>query len=208
MLEKTITNTFNRPFYGYWVNTELSKNTAKEINIIQEKLKTNLGDALWMTPTETLHISIVNTLDLPLLTETENESIKKVYDQVLRTIVTNTKPAIIKFSKIVASPEAIFIQADNNETIKQMRDQFLIGIKDRLPTELVLPRTPNIIHVTIARYTKALDLETTKKVSDTLEINFTEEITALRLVKVQPLPSVASDVIRAYPLLVQPPANL
>lgn len=204
MQKKTIPNTFNRPFFGYWINSGLSSRPVHEITNIQKILLAHLSEAIWIPPVESLHISLVNTLDPPPSSEEENSSIRNLYEQILKAISTLYAPTDIHFSKLVVSPSAVFIQAESNEIIQKLRNDCIARLNGQLPVGIQLPRIPDIVHVTIARYTKTIDLNKVEAIIKNIHIAFIETVRNVRLVKIKPLPSVESETIKDFSLGVLP----
>jgi hypothetical protein len=192
----------NKTALGYMVNTFLSSSSRQEIEKLQNKFATEFPDIIWSTPPETLHVTLMDWL-APLVDYTADKDVLfddlfPVYDEALSRILKEGAPIHLVFNRLIVSPSAIAIVADENSTkiINDIRQHFLSEIK-------LLPNTkqpPNIVHCTIARFTGEVAVDDIGGIAESLAFLFDEVVDCFQLIRETQVPMKKYSIIKRYPL--------
>ena len=192
----------NQSAVGYMVNTLLSEPTQNEVKKLQDIFVSKFRDAVWSTPANTLHVTLLDWL-APLVDYGEDkdqvfEKINPEYSAVLNGILKTIRPIDLTFNRLVVGPFAVAIVTDEKSTqvFNNIRQQFLEKI-DLLPNT---KQPPNIVHSTIIRFVDEIDLNSVKKFAETLNFSFIERVNVFQLVRETALPMLDYSVIKKYPL--------
>lgn len=200
-MEKTVPNTdIGRNVVGYMLNSSLSTENQAKVADLQAILAQEYGDALWLTPPETLHITLLDWL-APLVDYKADkgqlfEELFSSYDKALAQILNNIGGIEVAFNKLQASPGAIFIQGSDDGQFNAIRNEFTSRIN-------LLPGTkqpPSIIHFTAARFIKEIELEPLRKLLATQPVYFKQTINQFRLVRETKIPMLEYEVVKQYKL--------
>lgn len=186
---------------GYMVNTGLNNEATAQIKMIQRSAQEVFAGDLWITPAESLHITLLDWL-APLVDYHEDkdvlfENIKIAYDRALSDILRDIPRLAITFNRLLVSPSAIVIIADDATShFNEIRQTFLSRIN-------LLPGTkqpPTIVHATIARFTGDFDTKKAELFAQQNHISILEVINDFRLVRETKLPMLDYTVLKTYPL--------
>ena len=94
-----------------------SEQSIKMIISFQEKLKTKLGDVIWLTPASILHTTLMEVIwDTDYQNKTRHEYFLEWYDkynQTTKDIINSFSPFQIIFNQLEVSPNAIIIKSSN-----------------------------------------------------------------------------------------------
>jgi 2'-5' RNA ligase len=192
----------NQPAVGYMLNTLLSESARSEVNTLQDAFSSELHNAVWRTPRESLHITLMDWL-APLVEYYDDKdrvfkNIYHEYNDVLTNILSEIAPMYITFNSMIVSRSAVAIVADENSTIlfNDIRQKFLGKIN-------LLPNTklpPTIVHSTIIRFVDEIALDHVEKIANSLDFSFTEKVDGFQLVRETTVPMLGYSVIKQYPL--------
>lgn len=168
---------------GYIVNTGLSEQLQVVVRQIQDKLLEAFPDAIWAAPPESLHITLMDWT-APLVDYGQDkdelfESIKPKYMKALAGALDHQKSIPIQFDVIEVHPGAIIIKGRDDGSYQKIREKFLDQIA-------LLPGTkepPRIVHSTICKFMKDIDIEDVKRVLLDESIDLREEVAEFRLVR-------------------------
>lgn len=186
---------------GYMVNTGLSNEAAAQIKIIQQSAREVFAGDLWLTPVESLHVTLLDWL-APLVDYHQDKdmlfgNIRAPYDEALDDILNDVTKQSIVFNRLLVSPSAIAIVADNaTPHFNTIRQTFLSHIN-------LLPGTkqpPMIVHATIARFTGNYDAKKAELFAQQNDISIPEIISSFRLVRETKLPMLDYAILKTYPL--------
>jgi hypothetical protein len=200
-MSKTVIGTsINQPFVGYMMNVELSDQNKQKVAVIQEQLVKKFGEGIWSAPPESLHVTLFDWI-APLVEYDEDKEVlyKKIfseYDKVVSAALKSVDPITVTFDQIQAAPSAIFIFGHDDGQFEQIRKYFLDNIE-------LLPNTkkpPEIVHSTISRFTKELELEPIQEFLKSVDFSITQEITSFRLVREEIDPMLKFKLIKDYQL--------
>lgn len=193
----------NKTALGYMINTFLSNPTRQKIEGLQHRFTQKFPDAIWCTPLDTLHVTLMDWL-APLVDYSEDkdalfDDLFPVYDEALNRILNETPPVHLTFSRLIVSPSAIAVIADENSTkiVNDIRQRFLSEIK-------LLPNTkqpPSIVHCTIARFTGKIAGNDIQNIADSIEFSFGETIGCFQLVRETQVPMMECSTIKRYSLI-------
>lgn len=185
---------------SYVLNVALSKENQERVTELQRKLKSLNDDAIWLSPAESLHITLMDWI-APLVDydEDKDELFKGVfeqYDKCLSEILNKVQPFEVTFESIIAKPKAIFIKGADRGEFNLIRSSFLDKITLMPNTKL----PPKIIHFTVGRFTKEVNLEPIERITNNLGLELTQEVSAIRLVREAKVPMLNYEVIKEYKL--------
>lgn len=157
--------------------------TVKKIVKVQDGLKSLLGDALWLTPPQALHMTLME-----IICDTEYEGLSREehfkqwhdnYNGAAKEAIAQFSPVTVRFNELHASAAAIIIKAVDPQPFNDIRAALLA--KTVLPAQTKMP--PDIAHCTIARYNQSIDLDKVKGLIQELSIEFDERVAEFRLMK-------------------------
>ncbi len=199
--EKTVPHPyFGRQYIGYVVNTPFSPEGQRAIQVLQRKYEAEFGDAIYIPSPETLHVTLMDWLAPLVDYHTDKDAlfddIYPEYDEVLQKNLKSIGSIAIHFDNVTASPEAVFIKGSDKGQYEAIRHQFTETVN-------LLPDTKppaKIIHSTIARYLKEIDLQAVQDFTDQQTIDFTENIDFFRLIRSSDTTMDRLRVIKRYEL--------
>jgi len=187
---------------GYPVNTMLDDSARAKVRLIQQHFRTALGESLWLTPLETLHVTLLDWL-APFADYGPDKDVlfKQVfpeYNALLESICMQTAPLQVMFNDFIVSPSAVAIVArgDCADRINAIRQRFVSQVE-------LLPGTkqpPNILHSTIIRFTGAIPVQTVVDVANKCPISIDTVIDGFQLVRESTVPMQTYEVQKTYAL--------
>ena len=176
-----------------------SEQSLDNLTEIQDKLSEYLGDSIWLTPRRALHSTLMEIICDVVYPIPRHELFAKWYTQYCQSVsgILSEIPTFeINFSEIEVSERAIIVRSATSVSFNSIRSQLLSKID--LPTGTKLP--PDITHCTLARYNHSMDLENVIASTRHLQCDFTERITAFKLLKDLGPPSFDPKPIQEYSL--------
>lgn len=177
-----------------------SETLRRQTALIQERLVRIFGDAIWLTPSDALHITIMEVTgphSLPIeLRQGRYQHWQRNYGQTIKDMIATFPSASLHFDQIRVSQRAIIVQAADPDALNEMRAALLS--KTELPEGTNLP--PDIAHMTIARFSEAIDLDDAEQRTKPLSIDHHEYLTAFSLLRDITPPDFNVVVIDTYPL--------
>lgn len=200
-MTKTIIATHvGKPFTGYMVNAAFSYKNQIIITEIQKKLTNQFGDVLWVQPSNSLHITLLDWI-APLVEYDQDkdklfQQIYEDYDKVISEAIASEQIIEIDFNTVEASAAAIILIGHDNGQFGRIRQRYLDNVE-------LLPGTklpPRIIHSTIARFREEADLKTIQNYTKDLSVDFKQEIETFRLIKETVDPLLEFELIKNYSL--------
>lgn len=178
----------------------IPSNSLKEhITKLLLELRSDIGPGLYAMPKEALHITLCEIFQAKDYSQDKQhlfDMSRKAFEDIPADILKHFSPIKIIFNKIEASPYAIIIRGEDDGSFKKIRKQLL----KRLPIPLETKAPPDIIHISIARFTERLDLTTVGKLAGRHSINQEEIIQDFRLIHTTVFPFNQYSTIRKYPL--------
>lgn len=103
---------------------------------------------------------------------------KAHYEDVLEEVLSDTEPIEVIFDRIEVSPQAIIIRGSDDHAFDAIREKLI----KLLPLPEQTKQPPTIVHSSIARFTKEVDLRVVEQVIAKLKIDFQETITEFQLI--------------------------
>lgn len=197
----SINHEINRRVNGYMINTVPTQENCQKVAIFQKKLAAQFGNTLWLTPPDTLHITLMDWIAPLVDYGTDKDVLFKgrfpEYDKVFTDIVRRQPPPItIHFDTLKVTPDAVILVGRDDGSFQRIRNDFLREIE-------LLPNTkqpPTIIHSTIARYKTEQDLQPIIDFVATQDLSFDHIVTHFRLAQEQVVPMLDYNLLKQYPL--------
>lgn len=200
-MEMTVPHPYlGKEFIGYVLNTPFTEENQQKIKVLQAELVDNFGDAIWLPEPQWLHITLMDWI-APLVDYGRDkdeifEEIFDNYDIALQGLLENIRPIEVKFDTIAISPEAIILIGRDSGQYQQIRQSFLDKI-------VLLPnakKPPQIIHSTIARFIKEIDLQPVKDFAASQSISLTHLTNSFRLIKTTDTTMEPKKILKVYQL--------
>jgi hypothetical protein len=175
----------------------LSEPAQQQVTRLLLTLTERLGEVIWPMPSHALHITLCEIIQPKPYLEDKTELLKSTphYEAVLENFLKI--PAInVQFRTIEVGPQAIIIRGEDNGAFNLIRQQLVSGLP--LPLETKMP--PDIIHSSIARYRKEIDVDYVKAATADLSIDFIETINEFQLLKATAPHLLNYTIARRYQL--------
>jgi hypothetical protein len=170
------------PDDDYLVVALLSKSAQQIITSLLGEFSPQLDGVIWPMPAASLHSTLCQIIQPKPYAEDKAALYRNNYhhyEAVLEEVLSQIKPIEIVFNVIEVSPQAIIVRGEDGGVCNQIRAQLVE--KFPLPKETKLP--PDIVHSSIARFTKEVDLEEVRAVVEGRNINFTETVREFQLLR-------------------------
>lgn len=157
--------------------------TIQKIVAIQTKLKSLLGDAIWLTPPHALHCTLMEIIcDTEYTGLTRQEHFIQWYERYndkTRQTIAQFPPIDVHFSEFYVSSAAIILKAGDSNQFNVVREALLSNTV--LPQQTKMP--PDITHCTIARYSEEIDLDDAKEKTRGIGADFRMLTSEFKLMK-------------------------
>ncbi|HSW65698.1 MAG TPA: 2'-5' RNA ligase family protein [Bacillota bacterium] len=177
-----------------------TQQSLAQIVRLQTQLQQQLGDVIWLTPPHAAHITLMEIIrDTEYKTLSRKQHFTKWYErynQITKDTIAGFGPVCFTFNQLQVSPNAIIIKAKDPAPFNDIRAALLAKIV--LPEGTKQP--PDIVHCTLARFAKAIDLDEATAALKTLAVNFEECITEFRLEKDISPPNFRHTTVETYKL--------
>jgi 2'-5' RNA ligase len=185
---------------GYMLNSPLDIESQQAVHILQSRLKDLFGETIWIVPVESLHITLMDWI-APLVDygQDKDEIFQEIfaeYESTLEGILKEISEIPVTFSDIHVSSGGVYLTGTDQGQFATIRDRFLEHVDLIAGTK----QPPSIIHVTIARFMKAVDL---KPIQDTIaqeSMTFSQPISSFVLVRETKIPMLEREIIKTYTL--------
>ena len=160
-----------------------TNDSLQKITAIQERLTAILGDAIWISPPQVLHSTLMEIIcdaDYTGLTRQQHfDAWYERYNNVAKETIGRFSPIDAHFVKLYASPAAIILTAADPTPFNTIRAALVAHAP--LPAETKTP--PEISHITIARYNQAVDLDEVREKIKSIPVDFVEHVSEFKLMK-------------------------
>jgi len=163
--------------------TLFSSNTLEKIVAIQRQLASLLGDTIWLTPHQALHVTL---MEIICDTEYKGPSRKEhfqhwyeMYNGAAQDTLARFSPVDLNFNELIASKGAIIIKTADSTPFNDIRAELLKNTV--LPAQTKVP--PDITHCSLGRYSKAVDLETVQEKVREIMVDINETVHEFKLMK-------------------------
>lgn len=189
----------NKKCIGYVVNTEFTDENKKTLVSLMDDIRAEFGEAVFCMPEKSLHITLLDWIAPLVDYGGQNkdglfDSIRPEFDKTLSEIISGIRPITVRFDQIRVSPSTIIITGSDNGEFRDIRDNFINSVE-------LLPGTklpPEIIHSSLARFTKAIDLNAVNSYIASKDIYITQQVTGFRLVRTTKEPLMEFEELKRY----------
>lgn len=158
--------------YGisYFLVLELPRAVTQKLETAMMSVAQAVGDGLYVQPAKSLHITVLDFIDpiidpRPYGFATKFALWQKIGSDCQKAVaaaLATVRPFDIAFNTLTATDSAIILTGEDNGQLQQIRTAIMQQIDAlRLPGS---KQPPRIIHSTLARYQKVIDLELVRQV--------------------------------------------
>jgi hypothetical protein len=157
--------------------------TLEKIVSIQRQLKSLLGDVIWLTPPQALHMTLMEIIcDTEYTGLSRKEHFQHWYEKYndrARETLAQFLPVHLGFNELLASRGAIIIKTADSTSFNHIRDELLKSTV--LPAQTKIP--PDITHCSLGRYNEAVDLEMVQEKVRAITVDLEEVVREFKLMK-------------------------
>ncbi len=199
MPKTIVADWFRQPRVGYWVGFLLSPTNQHVITKLLNELSAALPGVLWLTSPEQLHVTLFEII-MPLrdYPEDKDELFARRKEEIecnLAELFAGQRPIRVRFDVIAASDQSIIIKGSDDGSFQKLRDMavkrpIILG-GSRMP--------PDIIHTSIARFRKPVDLGVVQDVVGDHTVSFEEGVEAFSLRRIHRTP-LEAELLKSYSL--------
>ena len=159
----------------------LSSKGQRQVIEILKQLNDELGDSVWCMPPSSLHITLCEIMQARAYPEDKEVLFQRNLDRykhALDTVLNEVGPIEILFDRLEVSPNAIIIRGSDDTALNAIRSRLV----ELLPLPVETKQPPTIVHSSIARFTKELDLSMVESIVARRHVSFSETITEFQLI--------------------------
>jgi hypothetical protein len=191
----------DKPNIGYVVNAEFSAENSRHLAELASQINQELGGALFCAPAEALHITLFDWMaprrNYPNRNKDELfKQIQASYDLATVNALKECGPFVVHFDTIRATADTLIIEGSDDAQFKSIRERFMQEV-------VPLPETiepPTIIHSSLGRFIKSVDMGTVRRVLADKAINFDQKIEAFKLKRSEQANISNATVLKQYQL--------
>jgi hypothetical protein len=201
-MEKTIVaDWIDEEKVGFAVCTFLSLENQQKIADLQAELHRELPGVLWTMPDIsqqhlTLFEIVMTFRDYPEDSDVIFERHRTGIDVELKKQLAAQGPIVVTLDTLETSPSAIIVRGTDNSSFQRIRnamsDNHLLPEGTRTP--------PDIIHSSLARYVKEVDLERVRSIVAAHQLALTQVVDKFEMVRIWRMP-MDYTTIETYELL-------
>jgi 2'-5' RNA ligase len=182
------------------VNTGLDEQATVRVERLQQALNARLGDAVWLTPPEALHITLLDLL-APLVDygSDKDELFQKLrpsYELAIRAALEDASEIPLTFGSAQVSENAVYFVGQDHGEFAGIRQRFLQRAELLPGTK----RPPQIVHFTAARFRRTMPLSLVEDVVHQVNTSFDTQIDTFRLVRETQCPMLEYETLATYGL--------
>lgn len=179
------------------------KMAIQKILEVQAQLKSQLGDAIWLTPPNALHCTLME-----IICDTDYGGLPREeifanwyerYGEMAKRVIASFQPFDAILDELYVSPAAIILKATDPTAFTVLRKTLLQHIN--LPERTKMP--PGIMHCSIARYSKEIDVDSARAETSKITANIKLHIEEFKLMK-DLGPDFHPSVVKTYKLGTPP----
>lgn len=190
-----------KPCVGYAVNSGFSKPNTEVIAKLMGSIKAQFGDAVYTPPADSLHVTLLDYLAPASDFDGQDkdslfDQIYPAYDAAMEQRLSEVEPFEVTFTEIRVTPTTIIIVGQDNGSFERIRNSFVDSV-DLLSGS---KPAPNIIHSSIARFTKQFPLVEVEDFISNQMIEVRQSIDDFRLMRITKQPMLESELIKTYRL--------
>jgi hypothetical protein len=189
-MEKTIVaDWIDEERIGYAVCAFLSPENQQKIADLQAELSKELPGIIWTMPDitqqhMTLFEIVMTFRDYPEDREAIFDQCRAGIEAELKAQLAKQGPITVTLDTLEASSSAIIVRGTDDGSFQRIRDG--INSKHLLPEGTRTP--PDIIHSSLARYIKEVDVEHVRSVLARYQLKFTQTVTEFEMIRVWRMP--------------------
>ena len=150
---------------------------------VQQQLQSLLGSAIWLTPPQALHMTLMEIIwnvDYKDMSRQEHfTNWHEKYNEVAGGTIAQFQPFTIDLNELYASPAAIILKAADPKPFNEIRQALLA--RTVLPPQTKLP--PSITHCSIARYSETVDLDMVQEKVKPVHVDVKVPVSEFKLMK-------------------------
>jgi hypothetical protein len=189
MKKTTAAQWLNEEKVGYWVGSFLSPKNQQKIAGFQAALQRELPGVIWTMPDVTQqHITLFEIVmtfrDYPEDRDEIFERHRAGIDAELRAQLANQGPIAVTLDTLEVSPAAIILRGTDDGSFQRIRNA--VSGKHLLPNGTRTP--PDIVHSSLARYVKEVDVEDVRSVLARYRLNLVQTVTEFEMVRIWRMP--------------------
>lgn len=184
----------------YIVVATISPELRQAIARVQHALDEAFPGSLWLMPQESLHITLFEIMQRGQFPFDKDEFFNAQRDKIesgLDKIFQNMTRWQVLFDALIVSPDAITVQSSDATEFNAIR----AAITEELPIPTETKTPPPIVHSTIARFTKEIEVATVRTELATIAFHAQESITNFELRRTTKQPMLAFDTLKTYALM-------
>ncbi|EKE18477.1 MAG: hypothetical protein ACD_9C00323G0004 [uncultured bacterium] len=200
-MELTISDkNIGKEVVGYILCRYLSQKAKEEVAKVQKIISDNFGDDVWLSPLDTLHVTLMDWLAPFVDYEQDKDAlfgdIFDQYDKAIGVSVSNRGTIDVSFNKIVVTDSAVILVGDDGGVFNDIRRDFLESVELIANTK----RPPQIVHSTICRFVKELPIAEVESALEDVKIRFNENVNSFDLVRATKSPMLDFSIMKTYDL--------
>jgi hypothetical protein len=188
--------------HEYAIVATFSEQTLDSLMAIQAALTDLLGDAIWLTPPQALHSTLIEIIcDTDYYGSSRQklfEEWHEQYNQQTAATIADLSPCSITFTELEVSPRAVIVKTARSGSFNDFRAKLLSNIA--LPQGTKTP--PDITHCSLARFNESLDFDILIELTGAIKVGIPEHISRFMLLKDLGPPSFTPKVIETYDMNV------
>ncbi|HEX8227141.1 MAG TPA: hypothetical protein VF572_04720 [Candidatus Saccharimonadales bacterium] len=201
-MDKTqVSNWLGQKHEGYAVNTEFSDQNAAVITRFLSDMQATFGEDIFVMPRKSMHITLLDWI-APLLDyggqdkSALYEQVYTEYDAAMSDAIGSHQPFNIRFNELAVFPNTVVLLGLDDGQFADIRRRFVDNV--RLLPDTKLP--PQIIHSSLIRFRKELDMDAVKATVAGHKIDLVQPVTDFRLVHTTAEPLAEFEIIKRYHL--------
>ncbi len=191
-----------KEFQGFVINAAFSDENTKKIMSWLEGLNALVAEGIYTMKPEALHITVLDWV-APLFDYGGADKralfakVQPSYDAAFRQFTRAMSPFEVHFSEIRVTSGTIILVGQDDGQFQTLRDEFTQKVT--LPEGGKQP--PNIIHSSLARFIEpAIDETPIQEYASSHPLDFSQHISAFRLVETRREPMQDFSVLDSYQL--------
>lgn len=172
---------------SYFLALDIPPNVADAIETHMQTIAREIGDGFYAQPAQSLHVTVLDFVDAIIDPQkfgykNKAEVWAKIGPQCRAAVaraIKNVAPFTVTFDELRVYDAAVILAGHDNGELEKIREAVSSDIAG-----LQLPRTkqpPQIIHISVARYTKVMPLEPVRELAAAEPLQFTLPVNAVHL---------------------------
>lgn len=200
MAETIPADYIDRPARGYIYVSLMSPHGRQQVANLLHQLQDELPGVIWPMPPSALHVTLAEIIQSRKEYTQDKDALfeehRQEYERQPERILARMGQFAVTFNAIEASEQAIIVRGIDQGQFQSIRSRLVAEVP--FPDETKSP--PDIIHSSIARYKKSVDLEHVQQIIARHALAFEEPITQFHLMKTVVPPLLKYETLRAYQL--------